>query len=233
MPQVPTPRLILRLLGLELAGLAGRAARLVGIKRPVPLEPEQLAIPDSAIASKATALARALEPDFVFNHSVRTFLYGVAVGATLDLRADRELLYLASILHDVGLMPEHDGEGSFELNSARAAHAFMTEEGFAAKRAALVHEAIALHTSAGIAGSREPEIALTHFGAGVDVIGVHREDVADATNREILETWPRERFKERFIPLLEDQAQRKPDCHIAGVMKIGFAEKIRRAPFDE
>ena len=66
-------------------------------------------------------MARAIEPDFVFNHSVRTYLFGLAIGENLELRPDRELLYLASILHDVGLMPEHESEGSFELDSARAA----------------------------------------------------------------------------------------------------------------
>ncbi len=233
LPQVPIPRLIPRLLRLELAGALRRLARALGHRRPIALTPEQLEIPDSELARRATKLARAVEPDFVFNHSVRTFLFGVAVGHNLGLRPDRELLYLASILHDVGLTPEHDGEGSFELNSARVARSFLLDAGVDDARAALVHEAIALHTSAGIAGSREPEIALTHFGAGLDVIGVRREDVADATHEHIVTVWPREQFKERFTELLREQVTRKPNCHIAGPMKLGFDKMIRRAPFSQ
>ncbi|MCP4448989.1 MAG: hypothetical protein GY811_27195 [Myxococcales bacterium] len=60
------------------------------------------------------------------------------------------------------------------------------DEGIEEQRAVLVHEAIALHTSAGIAHLREPEIALTHFGAGFDVFGLAREEVASETKDAIV-----------------------------------------------
>ncbi len=233
LPQVPTTLLIARLLRLEVSGVMRRVARSLGVRRPVAMTLEQLEIPGSDLAMRATSFARSLEPDFVFHHSVRTYLYGVAVGHHLGLRPDRELLYVASILHDVGLMPEHDGDGDFELQGARVAHELVLEEGLDEVRAALVHESIALHTSAGIAGGREPEIALTHYGAGLDVIGLRREDVADTTHDAIVAAWPREQFKERFSAILDDQAARKPGCYIAAAMKIGFGMKIKRAPFDE
>lgn len=233
LPQVPPARLVFRLLRIEVEGLLRRSARGLGVRRPRAMSPDELAIPDSTLVQRATSLARAVEPDFVFHHSVRTYLYGVAIGHNLGLRVDREILFLASILHDLGLAPEHDGAGSFELHSAQAAHTFLRSEGIDEARAAMVHEAIALHSSVGIAGAREPEIALTHFGAGVDVIGFRREDVADETNDAILRAWPREAFKERFAALLRDQARRKPGCHIAGAMKVGFERKLRGAPFSE
>ena len=231
--RTPTPTLILRFMGLELGTLVRRTARALGINRPRAISTADLAIPDSALADEATALARGCEPDFLFNHSVRSYLFGVAVGKQLELKPDRELLYLAAILHDLALTPRYEGEGSFEVNGARAAREFLVEAGLPGERADLVHEAIALHSAVGIAGSREPEIALVHFGAGVDVIGFRGEDVAKETRQHIVTQWPRENFKEHFARLIEEQALRKPDCHIAGHFGLGFNKKIQGAPFSE
>ena len=231
LPRTPAPRLILRFVGLELGALARRAARALGINRPTPVALEDIAIPDSDLVAKATTLARGCEPDFLFNHSVRTYLFGRAIGRQLGLKPDPELLYLASILHDLALTPDYDNDGSFEINGARAAREWLSRHGVDDGRADLVHEAIALHTAVGIAGSREPEIALTHFGAGVDVIGFHSEDLAAETQSDIVNAWPRARFKTEFPKLIEDQAIRKPACHIAGHFGLGFNDKIAGAPF--
>jgi cyanamide hydratase family protein with HD domain len=229
--RTPVPVLILRFAGLEIGNVLRRAARALGIHRPVTLSLDNLAVPDSNLARQATTLARGCEPDFLLNHSVRSYLFGLAVGRHMGLRPDHELLYLAAILHDIALTPPYDGDGSFEVNGARAAREFLVRHHVPAERADLVHEAIALHTAVGIAGSREPEIALMHFGAGLDVIGFHNEDVATATREAIVHAWPRVRFKAEFPKLIEDQAQRKPDCHIAGHFGLGFNRKIAAAPF--
>ena len=231
--RTPTPLLILRFARLELDSLVRRVARALGMNRPVAISLDELTIPDSRLALQATTLARGCEPTFLFNHSVRTFLFGTAIAKHLALRPDPELLYLAAILHDVALTPEYDREGSFEVNGADTARDFLLAKELAAERADLVHEAIALHSAVGIAGSREPEIALVHFGAGVDVIGFRSEDVAAATREAIVEAWPRAGFKEYFAQLVEDQATRKPDCHIAGHFRLGFNGKIAAAPFAE
>lgn len=231
--RTPTPKLILRFVRLELGSLVRRTARALGIHRPRAIPLEELAIPDSALASQATSLARGCEPDFLFNHSVRSYLFGVALGKQLDLEPDRELLYLAAILHDIALVPDYDADGSFELNGARAAREFVISHGAPDERADMVHEAIALHAAVGIAGSREPEIALMHYGAGVDVIGFHSEDVAAETRQAIASAWPRAYFKTDFAMLVADQATRKPNCHIAGHVALGFNGKIAGAPFPE
>ncbi len=233
MSRTATPLLILRFARLELGSLGRRVARALGINRPMAISLEDLAIPDSQLVVQATTLARSCEPVFLFNHSVRTYLFGSAIAKHLDLRPDPELLYLASILHDVALTPEYDREGSFEVNGADTAREFLLSKELTAERADLVHEAIALHSAVGIAGNREPEIALVHFGAGVDVIGFRSEDVAVPTRNAIVESWPRAGFKEYFAQLIADQATRKPDCHIAGHFGLGFNGKIAAAPFSE
>jgi len=231
--RTPKPTLILRFVSLEIGSLARRVARALGINRPRLITPEDLAVPDSELARQATTFARLCEPDFLFNHSMRSYFFAIAVGKHLDLAPDRELLYLAAILHDIALVPDYDGAGSFEVNGARTARDFLTRHRVPEDRANLVHEAIALHSAVGIADSREPEIALLHFGAGVDVIGFRSEDIDPDTREAIVRDWPRAHFKAEFPRLIADQSIRKPDCHIAGHFGLGFNSKIAGAPFSE
>ena len=227
----PLGLLLLRFAGAELGGLLRRVSRAVGRGRPRDLDLGALSIPDTALARQATELAREAEPLYMFNHSVRTYLFGVAVGEHLGLEADREVVYVASVLHDLALAPAHRGPESFELEGARAAHAFAIQEGMDSRRAALVHEAIALHTSVGIADRREPEVALVHFGAGLDVIGFRQEDVSAATRRAVVEAWPRLDMKAAFVRCLEEEVASKPDCHFRGHARLGFGAKVASAPF--
>ena len=59
------------------------------------------------------------------------------------------------------------------------------------------------------------------------------EDVAPETRAAIVARHPRHGFKRDFTALVLDQAARKPDCHIAGHVGLGFARKIATAPFTE
>ncbi len=231
--RTPAPTLALRFARLEFERLLRKFARALGVGRPAPLSLDALPIPDSELARAATALVESCEPPYLLHHSVRSYLFGAAVGTHLGWRYDAEVLYLAAVMHDIGLVEPYDGEGSFELNGARAARSFLDEQGAATERAERVHEAIALHSAVGIAGARSDETALLHFGAGVDVIGYRAEDVAPATRVAITEAWPRLGFKRAFTEVLEKQVARKPRCHIAGHMGLGFARKLAAAPFGE
>jgi hypothetical protein len=96
-----------------------------------------------------------------------------------------------------------------------------------------VHEAVALHAAVGIAGRREPEVALVHYGSGFDVIGFRSDGIGKRTRMAIVERYPRLEFKRDFSVLIADQAARKPCCHIAGHAALGFDRMIQTAPFAE
>jgi cyanamide hydratase family protein with HD domain len=232
--KTPTPILISRFARLEVGGLFRKIARAFGHNRPTPIGIDDIKIPDSTIAKQATELVESCSPQFLINHSIRTYCFGVALARHLNLKADMEVFYLASIMHDLGLVDPHDKtEGSFEVVGADAAHSFVIEKGYEKEKADKVHEAIALHSAVGIAHQREPEIALVHYGAGIDVIGFRAEDVSAETRDAIVNAYPRLDFKQCFSALVDDQAVRKPDCHIAGHHKLGFISKIKGAPFNE
>lgn len=227
----PAWRLALQFAGLARKEAGHRVAHALGVRRYAELDERVLKLPDSAICQAALQMVATVSPPFLLNHCIRGYVFGVALGARDRLRFDRELLFLACVMHDLGLTDEHDGPEDFELEGAQAAHAWMLNRGEPAERAAIIHEAIALHTSVGRAPLGGPEVKLTHLGVGVDVIGLRAEDFRREDLDKTADRWPRHDFKRVFPPLIQNQAARKPTCSIAGPLALGFVDKIASAPF--
>ena len=167
-------------------------------------------IPDSEICQKATQLVAEISPTFLCNHCIRTFLFGDLLGQRDGLKCDRELLYLGAVMHDLGLTDRFDGSQRFEVDGADAARAFVLEHGLSDEKAEIVWDAIALHTSSGIASCKQPEIALVHLGAGADVLGVQIADIPPETVEQVIDTYPRLGFNAAMTELLVSQVKRKP-----------------------
>ena len=221
-----------RFIGMDIRMASARLKRRLGLKELIKLVPEAYKIPDSQIATKATELVRDLSDEYLLNHCYRTYAFGCILAHQDGLKFDREVFYLASIMHDLGVTEKYaDSPGSFEYVGAKAAHQFCLDASYDAERAALVHEAIALHSAVGIAHALDPEIALVHFGAGVDVIGIRFDEIPDHALAEVLELYPRLGFKEAFTAVLRRQFEIKPDAHISAHMALGFEKKVKGTPF--
>src|ERR1700757_5496326 len=110
---------------------------------------------DTGVAQAAIRLAQSTESPAVFNHSVRSFLFGELLAAREGMRADaeydREALFLGCILHDLGLGTAAPGKQRFEVEGADLAAALLTDHGCRRAVVDAVWEAIALHGSPGIA----------------------------------------------------------------------------------
>jgi cyanamide hydratase family protein with HD domain len=223
-------RLISAMMGMQMRESCEQLIRLLGVNRPAPLSEQDLALPDSDIAVQANEHAMAVLDGFTYGHSMRSFLFGMAIGKHAALPVDREVLFLAAIMHDLGLCSTYHRQGDFELNGAAAAHRFLSERAYSQEKADRVHEAIALHSSVGIADKKEPETRLVHFGAGVDVLGIQRQNIAPVTLNWILGSHPRKDFVRQFTALLENEAGEQPGCHIAGLVRLGFAGKMKANP---
>lgn len=130
------------------------------------------AFPDTPTARIAAEYVRARVTEPVANHSFRCFFFGMLIAERDGIQPgsdfDPELLYLACVLHDVGTSPEARGGQRFELDGADMAAELLTGQGFGAKEVDLVWEAIALHSTPGIAERRGPIAALTKGGVGMD-----------------------------------------------------------------
>lgn len=223
-----------RFIGMDLRLAKAKLQRRLGLRELNALLPDAYAIPDSAIATQATELVRELSDEYLLNHCYRTYAFGCILAQRDGLKFDREVFYLASIMHDLGVTEKYAAApGSFEYVAAGVAHQFCLDAHYDGAKSALVHDAIALHSAVGIAHALDPEIALVHFGAGVDVIGIRIDEIPANMLREVLENYPRLGFKEAFSAALRKQVKLKPDSHIAAHMGLGFEKKIKATPFHD
>ncbi|HMI01038.1 MAG TPA: HD domain-containing protein [Pedobacter sp.] len=160
-----------------------------------------IVIPDSTIASQATELLLEHGTEFIYNHSLRVFLFSSLNAQRRNLVHDPELLYVASVFHDLGLVPHYSSADlRFEVDGANAALEFLKGHGISAEKLQLVWDTIALHTTIGIAEHKENEVALMYSGVGLDVMGEGYEYLSDHHREEIVSAFPRNDFKNKIIP---------------------------------
>jgi HD domain-containing protein len=137
------------------------------------------ALPDSGVSAAARRLVSEVSPAFVHNHCVRSYLFARELAAANDLRADvdydDELVFLSCVLHDLGVTDFANGDQRFEVDGADAAAAFLAGHGVDEVGVKTVWEAIALHTSVGLAHRFGPVAAVAHMGISVDVVGQGKE----------------------------------------------------------
>jgi hypothetical protein len=158
-------------------------------------------IPDSVLTRQATELLREHATEFVYNHSVRVFHFASLNAARTRRQHDAELLYVASAFHDLGLgAPYSSPDLRFEVDGANAARSFLRSYGVAEESVARVWDAIALHTTIGVAEHKEAETALLYSGVGLDVMGDGYEHLTPAQREDILALYPRTDFKKKIIP---------------------------------
>ncbi|SHM58426.1 HD domain-containing protein [Mucilaginibacter sp. OK098] len=158
-------------------------------------------IPDSAIATQATELLLTHGTEFIYNHSLRVFLFASLNGKRNNLQYDAELLYVSSVFHDLGLTKKYSSPDlRFEVDGANAARDFLKSHGLPKESLQLVWDTIALHTTIGIAEHKEPEVALMYSGVGLDVMGEGYENLSEENRIEIISAFPRNDFKKKIIP---------------------------------
>lgn len=191
---------------------------------------EALTVPDTAAARRAEEVCRNASSESLANHCFRSYAWGALLGVRDGVTWDAELLYVAAMLHDLGLTPAYDRGGCFERDGADAARELLAELGWPAERAETAADAIYLHMHEVGLGDT-PEAVLLDLGTAVDVRGVRISEVS--AKDFVVERFPRLGFKEHFIELLTDQAERKPHCIAHAFVYEGNAPAhIRAADFD-
>jgi hypothetical protein len=199
---------------------------------------------DSPIARLATEFSRSASPPHLFNHAVRTFLFGSLVGRALGQKFDEEILYLACILHDLGLTEKFQGEAPFEIQGAETARRFLEEQRYAKEKIGIVWDGIAMHASP-IGQFKKPEIALVGAGAGADVIAPDFSQIRKIDVEQVVKAFPRLRFKEAFVNTCTDVLRKHPRAASSSFMRDirerylpefhprNFCDRVAEAPFTE
>lgn len=200
--------------------------------------------PDSELARKAAALAERAHTKPLLHHVHRSWWFAALLGQRHGMKYDREALYVASIFHDLGLSEEYMADKRFEVDGADAASGWLKEQGYSDERAALVWQAIALHSSAGIADYMAPEIVLLCWGAHMDVFGLHFDQVTPSLIDDTVQLYPRLGMKDAFTAALAEVTRRKPllamgtglvdvgTRHVHGFSCVNGCDMIQAAPFE-
>jgi hypothetical protein len=130
---------------LESLQVNGRMAHARAASNAAPRKVAGIPIVDTMIAKAANELAQGASPPYLYNHQVRTYLFGALIGRAAKLKFDEELLYLACVLHDLGLTKRFTGNRAFEIEGAIAAEYFLRQQGLPFAKAAVVWDGIAMH----------------------------------------------------------------------------------------
>jgi hypothetical protein len=170
-------------------------------------------LPTTPLAVRTVEYIRACETEPVANHSLRSYLFAVLLAEHEGLRPaadfDPDLLFYACVLHDLGTSPVAGGTQRFEVDGADMAAKFLTDNAVDARGVDLVWEAIALHSSPGIAERRGTVAYLTRRGVGID-FGPGSEFITDAQGQAVHTRYPRLRMVTSLIDEIVRHAGRSP-----------------------
>ena len=147
-------------------------------------------MPDSALCQAATELAQRVSEPFLFNHVMRSCLYAECLGRQRKQPYDRELLYVATLLHDLGITGLAPQRERFEVEGADLAKEFLARQGMSEPALELAWDAIALHTTAGIPVRKQPVISLCHLGTACDIRGLPDNPELAALRAPVRDAYP-------------------------------------------
>ncbi|WP_327287392.1 HD domain-containing protein [Streptomyces sp. NBC_01198] len=169
-------------------------------------------IPDTKVIADATDLIKETSTPLLYHHSRRVFLFGTLQAGRLGLTPDPELLYVAALFHDTGLVPAYrSNDQRFELDGAGQAYAFLRDHGYGEAEARTVWTAIALHTTPEVPYQMAPEIAATTAGVETDVLGLRLDNLTADEIGEVTAAHPRPDFKRQILQAFTDGFAHRPD----------------------
>jgi hypothetical protein len=129
-------------------------------------------LPTGPLARAALSIAKRAESTPVADHSIRSFFFARLLadqdGSVGDAAYDENLLFAACVMHDLGLGTSAPGKARFEVEGADLAAGLLRQHGVVTADVDRVWEAIALHSSIGIADRRGLLTYLTHKGVFTD-----------------------------------------------------------------
>lgn len=205
-----------------------------------------VSIPDSALAREATELIRDTTNELIFNHSRRVFLFGTLQSRRLNISPDAEMLYVAALFHDTGLVPQYRGtDQRFEMDGADAARDFLTSRGFSTAEADVVWTAIALHTTPEVPYRMDPVIAATTAGVETDVLGIRLDAINAGEIDAVTAVHPRPNFKNEILQAFADGFAERPETtfgtvnadvlehFVPGFRRTDFVDVIKNSAWPE
>ena len=224
-------RLIAEVARAQASNLAGRIKLALG-RLPAgaaQLELADFSPPDSALARAAEEACREQSPA-VAGHGHRTYVFGSALAALDREPLDRELFYVAALLHDLGLERPVAGE-DFTLRGAARAIECAHASGLAEQQAELIADAITVHATPGITPARDGALGCyVQSGAIADLGGFRLWDLPKPLLSGAIELHPRHGVQKGIQQLIRGEARAVPEGRFALLVRCGFILAVKLAP---
>jgi hypothetical protein len=197
-----------------------------------PLRLAGIPVPSSAVAGAAVEAAQAFSPPALVNHCARSYLFAASLAAATGITVDHELLFVATMLHDLGLEPAFDNHTlPFEHAGGHAAWMFAAGAGWPPGRRARATQIIVAHMQ-DVEPAYEPEGYVLAAATSLDISGRRPDLWPGELITEIVRAHPRLDLGTRFTACFQDQAARKPTSSAADAVRSGVAERIAANPLD-
>jgi hypothetical protein len=202
-------------------------------------------VPDTPIVTRAIEFAREHCEPYLFNHSMRSWLFSAAVAQLKHAPHDPEVLAVSTLLHDIGLVPAFSGPLRFEVEGANAAREFARTSGMQERQAQLIWDGVALNSTPSIGLYKEPEVMLCTAGIGLDWGGFGYEMLAPSLVATIIDAFPRLGMKQSFTQAVCRIVESRPettydnfardfgDRFVAGYKRPSAVDVLMNAPFNE
>lgn len=216
----------------------GRAAMAMGAgcNRLAHLDPRSIVVPDTQAAQQSFDEAAKLYTPALLNHCLRTYYFAALFAQFHGVKPDHELLYVACIMHDLGLIEANEADmetTGFQIIGARKAREFGAAIGWDLERNRRVYEAVSLHLNPFIPlEATHPEAALLQRAATLDVIGMNRHRLTPYVIRGVDARFPRTGFREEILHTITEKPH-MPCSHANLLGKCGFAKLARSNPLDQ
>jgi hypothetical protein len=191
-------------------------------------------LPDPAPVTTAAreVVVRYSSPALV-NHCDRSYLWAASLGELEGIAYDAELLYVAAMLHDLGLVAAFDNHlAPFEDAGGDVGWVFGAGAGWPAERRERVKEVIVRHMWDEVDPALDAEGHLLCEGTSLDISGRNVETWPEDLRAEVLRRHPRLGLAAEFLAAFEDQARRKPGCAAAAAVASGLAGRVAGNPLD-
>lgn len=195
---------------------------------PFPGQIAGVTVPQDGISAATWHWAQRSLPDYLFAHSVRAYCWGTAIAAREGWTFDRQVVWTASLMHDVGLARIPRNSMCFDVEGAEIARRFLERAGMPAEAADRVAIAIILHMRPAVTLDDGVESVLLDRATAIDVRG-DEFDVIDDVRARVIRHYPRRAFDRHFVAAIRREARIRPSCQGARLLNetdlVGWMER--------
>lgn len=210
--------------------------RRLGTSEQLRADLERIQPPETATARAAAELCAVASSEAIANHAFRTYLWARLLALRDGVGYDDELLYVASVLHDLGLTERfwgRDDSECFSIDGGEAAREFALAQGWKSGRADALAEALVLHLNVQVRDRNGVEARLMQSGTTLDVTGARLGGIARETAAAVVARHPRLGLKSEFAHWFQREIARRPHARLAFLdEKVGLGRRMQAAPFE-